>query len=203
MQLLSQFFQLLAELALELEHRSHWLRFALGARRVESAAPAQHGLFNLACDDRSDFAEIFANRFDLQRCAQEELQIAFQVAGRLPRFGFVKSGADEVVDVHLRMFLPVTVNAAIALFHPIWVPRNFVMNELPAVILQVDAFGRSIRREQNADRRFGWIGLECRLHAFTVLQCHATVNRSQTIRTAQILRLRAGRGAISAWLDIP
>ena len=105
-------------------------------------------------DDRADLAEVFADRFDLQRCAQEKLQIAFQVAGGLPRFGFVKAGADEVVDVHLRMLLPVTVNAAVALLHPIRVPRNFVMNELPAVILQVDAFGGSIGREQNADRRF-------------------------------------------------
>ena len=48
LQLLSQFFQLLAELPLELEHRSHGLRFALGARRVESAAAAQHGLLDLA-----------------------------------------------------------------------------------------------------------------------------------------------------------
>src|SRR5688572_9762196 len=84
------------------------------------------------------------------------------------------------------MLLPVTVNAAIALFHPIWVPRDFVMNELPAVVLQIDAFGCSIRREQNADRRFGWVGLKRRLNAFTVLQCHATVNSAKAVRTTQI-----------------
>ena len=82
----------------------------------------------------------------------EAVRHLFQVAGGLSRFGLVKSSPDEVIDVHLRMFLPVTVNAAIPLFHPIWVPRYFVMNELPAVILQVDAFGCGIRREQNADR---------------------------------------------------
>ena len=121
-------------------------------------------------DDRSDLAEVFADGFDLQRGAQEKLQIAFQVAGGLPRFGFAEAVADEVVDVHLRMLLAVAVDAAVALLHPVWVPGDFVVNELPAVILQVDAFGGSIGREQNADRRFTRVGLECRLDAFAVLQ---------------------------------
>ena len=153
---------------------SRSLRSNLSMRRAGSAscsarvvsrlrAPAQHGLFDLAGDDRADFAQIFADGFDLERGAHEEFQIAFQVADLARGLRCVEAGADEVVDVHLIGLLPVAVHAAVALFHPVWVPRDFVVNQLRAVILQVDAFGGGIGREQDAHRRFLRVGLERRL----------------------------------------
>ena len=56
--------------------------------------------------------------------------------------------------------LPMTVNAAVALFHDIWIPRNLNMDEVVAVVLQVNTFRGRVGREQNADRRDVWMCLE-------------------------------------------
>ena len=42
-------------------------------------APSEHGLFDLLGDDGADFAEVFADRLDLQRHPHQELQVGFHV----------------------------------------------------------------------------------------------------------------------------
>jgi hypothetical protein len=59
-------------------------------------------------------------------------------------FGRVESCADEMMDVDFGILLPVPVNAPVALLHAIWIPRNFVVNELPAMILEIHTLGRPV-----------------------------------------------------------
>ena len=52
-------------------------------------------------------------------------------------------------EVSGSLSLTVPVYAPVPLLHPVWVPRNLIMNEAGAVVLQVNPFGSGIRRQQN------------------------------------------------------
>ena len=58
------------------------------------------------------------------------------------------------------VFLPVAIHPSVPLFHAVRVPRNLVMNKAMAVVLEVDALGRSVGGEKDADRRLGRVRLE-------------------------------------------
>ena len=80
-QLVGELFQLIAELALEFEHAAYGLGLVLGASRIEEPTTAQHGFFDLARYDWTDFAQIFADGLDFKRCAHEKFQVGFEIAG--------------------------------------------------------------------------------------------------------------------------
>ena len=113
----------------------HWFGFALGSQSVEGAAATKHGFLDLVGNDWPDFAQVFADGFDLERGAQQKFKVALQIARCLAWLCRIESRTDEMMDVDFRIFLPVTVHTAIALFHPVWIPRDFVVNELPAMVL--------------------------------------------------------------------
>src|SRR5439155_26494555 len=117
------------------------LGFAIRSGSVQRSATPEHGFLDLLGDHRPDFAEVFAHGFDLQYGAKEKFEVAFKVTRQLPGLGGVEACTDEVVDVDFWILLAVTVHATVALFHPVWVPRNFVVDELPTVVLEIDALG--------------------------------------------------------------
>ena len=82
----------------------------------------------------------------------EELEVAVEVA-RAPAFEVlsVEARPDEVEDQHLIGALAVAVDAAVALLEPVRVPGDLVVDQLRAVVLEVDALGRRVGREQDAD----------------------------------------------------
>jgi hypothetical protein len=43
-----------------------------------------------------------------------------------------------MVDMNFGAFWAVTIHAAIALLHPVWISGNFIMDESRAVILEID-----------------------------------------------------------------
>lgn len=84
-ELIGEFEQLLAELALKLEHGPDRFAVAFGARRVEHAPTPEHGFLDLLGNHRADLAEVFTDGFDLERGAHQEFEVAFQID--LPRAG--------------------------------------------------------------------------------------------------------------------
>ena len=106
---------------------------ALGAGGIEAPASPEHCLFNLARDNGPDFTKVLADGFNLEGRAQQELEVAFEVAGRLTWFRLIKPGTYEVIDVDLGVSLTVPIHAAVALLHPVRIPGNLVVDELPAV----------------------------------------------------------------------
>jgi hypothetical protein len=96
---------LLAELALELEHRPSRAGVGFGAGGVECAAAAEHGFLNLIGDDRPDFPEILSDVLDLDCSAEEKFEVAFEIAGGLAGLGGVEALADEVEDIDLVVLL--------------------------------------------------------------------------------------------------
>ena len=57
--------------------------------------------------------------FNLEHRAQQEIQIAFKVAGSRAGLRGIKACAYEMMNMNLGMLLPVTVNATVALFHAV------------------------------------------------------------------------------------
>ena len=96
-----------------------------------------------------------ADGFDLLDRAQQKFQIAFEVA-RLALDGIAgilpESFPDEVMDQDFRVALPVTIDAAVALLHPVRIPGDLVVNEARTVILQINPLGRRICGDQNPHR---------------------------------------------------
>ena len=75
---------------------------------------------------------------------------------RSPTFAFALGGiaAEALADGMpngRRLFLPVAIDAAVALLHHVRIPRNLDVDEVVAVVLEVDALGGGIGREQDAD----------------------------------------------------
>ena len=96
--------------------------------------------------------------------------------------------ADEVVDEDLPLavgreeaLLPVAVDTPVALLQPVRVPRDFVVDEPVAVVLEVDAFGGGVGGEQDADRADSGADLESGLDIFPVLRVHAAVHGQQPV----------------------
>jgi hypothetical protein len=156
----------------------------LGTAGIETAAAAEHGLLDLRRDDRSDLSQVLTDLVDLEHGAHEELQVALQLAGGGSGLGVnlaAEAGADEVVDRDVIGALAVAVDAAVALLQPVGVPGDLVMNQVGAVVLQVDAFGGGVGREQDAHRRFRGCGLEGGLDTLALPGVHATVEDHQAV----------------------
>ena len=92
-----------------------------------------------------------------------------------------------MIDVDLGVLLTVPIHATVSLLHPVRIPRNLVVNELPAVVLEIDALRGGVRRQQNPDGRFRRVGLKSGLDPLAILRSHAAVDGQQTIRAPQFL----------------
>ena len=99
-QLRGELFQLLAQLAFELEHFANGFGIQFSAGGIEPVASAQHGFFNLKGDDGADLAEVFADGFNLEGRTHEEFQIAFQITDLAGDVGIAEAAANEVMDMH-------------------------------------------------------------------------------------------------------
>ncbi len=77
------------------------------------------------------------------------------------------------------------VNAAVALFHAVRVPRYLVVDQPVAVQLEVDAFGRRVRGKQNANRADVGRSLERGFDALAFVCVHTAVERHQPIAGRQ------------------
>jgi hypothetical protein len=120
---------------------------------------AKHHLLDLVGDDGTDFAEVLSDGIDFFDHANEEFEIIFEFAGFSADVqgasGGVESGPDEVIDLHFFGALSMSVDASISLFESIGVPWDFVMDEVGAMVLQVNPFGGGVSGEQDADFGFG------------------------------------------------
>ena len=73
------------------------------------------------------------------------------------------------------------VDTTIPLFHPVWIPRNFIVNQARTEVLEVQTFRCSIRGQQNSHRADVGGRLKCGLHFFSQLRVHATVHCQQSV----------------------
>ena len=55
-------------------------------------------------------------------------------------------------SVHCVAWLPVPVDATLALLQAVWIPRQVVMHDRIEVLLQVDAFTQTVGGDEYADR---------------------------------------------------
>ncbi len=69
---------------------------------------------------------------------------------------------------------------AVTLLHSIGVPRDLKVNQLGAMVLQVDAFRSGVCGQQDAHRRVGRTGLECSFDGLALIAGHATIDEFQT-----------------------
>lgn len=84
-------------------------------------------------------------------------------------------------DDDLIRALPMTVDASISLFHHIRVVRNFEVDHQMAVVLEINALGGRICRQQYPHRRFRGVGLERGFHGLTLLWIHTAIDESQSL----------------------
>jgi hypothetical protein len=190
LELIVELLDLLAQATLEGEHLAHWLGPALGAFRLETAPASEHGFLDLGGDHRAHRAEIAPDPLHLHRGAHEELEITVELArrerlalgaGPVPR-------PDEVVDEHLIGLLAVAVHAAIALLHAVRVPRDLVVDQPRAMVLEVDSLGSRVGGQQDAHRCFRRICLEGGLDALAGVFVHAAVEGQEALARGQPVR---------------
>src|SRR5437667_1054270 len=127
-QLRCQLLHLLPQLAFELQDAADRLGLLLSAGGIELSALPQHGLFHLPRNHRPNFAEILADGFNLKRSAHQELQVGLKIAYLARHLCRTEALANEMEDLDLLGFLAVAVNATVALFHSIGVPRDLKVN---------------------------------------------------------------------------
>ncbi|MNZ92630.1 hypothetical protein D3C78_1116600 [compost metagenome] len=84
---------------------------------------------------------------------------------------------------HLFLTLAMAVDTTVALLHDVGVVRDFQVNKVVTVVLQVDTFGSGVGGQQDAYGGNVWSGLECRLHLFSIIVIHAAVQDHQAIAT--------------------
>ncbi len=107
------------------------------ARIVDAVLKVQHGLLDLFGDDVTDLAEVLALGLDLVNDDLQEAAILHLVV-------------EEVVAEDAIGRLTVAVNAPVALLHLVGVPRDLVVDEIAAVLLEVQALGGGVGAEQDA-----------------------------------------------------
>ena len=162
----------------------------LGFRRcgIQIATPAEHSFFNLPGDDRSNAAEILPNGIDLEDGTHQIFEISRDIAGF---DGSVcdsrgKTFPHRMPDEDSIFLLSMTVDATVALFHDIWIPRNLDMDEVVAVVLQVNTFRGRVGREQNANRRNVRMRLERSFDRLALVRQHASMQIHQSIAAVSV-----------------
>ena len=73
------------------------------------------------------------------------------VAAELPVGPFLVALADEVVDQNLVGLLAVTVHTTIPLLHAVGIPRNLVVDQPGAEVLEVETFRGGVGGQQDAN----------------------------------------------------
>src|SRR5262249_31101038 len=109
-----------------------------------------------------------------------------QLAARLPVYGFGHGsppfGHAAIVTWAARRGSPdAHVDPPVPLLHAVWVPRDLVVDELRAVVLEVETLRRGVGRQQDADGALVGRGLERRLDGFPALGIHAAVHRHHPV----------------------
>ena len=108
-------------------------------------------------EDLVDGSEVLANLVRLEDHVLEKVQVRIGRAG-------------EVMHGHVAG-LPVAVDAAVALLQPRRVPGTVVVQQIAGGTVQVESFGRGVRRDQYAYRRRRIV--ERRLDVLAVRLVHA------------------------------
>ena len=127
--------------------------------------------------------------------------VALEVADfRIRVIGHARKTFTDGMPDEGRLGLAVTVNATIALLHHVRVPRNLDVDQIIAVVLEINTLGRGIGREQDAHGRHIWRGLERGGDTGAFLGIKAAVQFRETFAAVTVLRENleqpAMRGAI-------
>ncbi|MCG3777237.1 MAG: hypothetical protein JW395_4113 [Nitrospira sp.] len=83
------------------------------------------------------------------------------------------------MDMHFVRFLAVAIHPPVALLHAVGIPWNLEMDQLRAVVLQIDTLRGGISGKKNAHRRFFGVRLKRSLDRLAVVVGHATVDHFQ------------------------
>ena len=68
-----------AQVPFELQHTPHRFVLALCQGCIQVFPFAQHGLFHLLSNHRTDFAQVFTDLFHFLDCTEEELQVSVEI----------------------------------------------------------------------------------------------------------------------------
>ncbi|WP_158244668.1 hypothetical protein, partial [Pseudomonas sp. GP01-A4] len=79
------------------------------------------------------FAKVFPNLVNLLAGPKEEVKVGFETT---PFACCLEPATDEVIDL-AGALLAVTVDASVSLLHPVWIPRDFDVDELVTVVLEI------------------------------------------------------------------
>jgi len=88
---------------------------------------------------------------------------------------------DEVVAAHLGLGLQRPVDAAVALLHARRVPRHVDVEQIGAVVLEVEALARGVGRDEDAHRVLVGIAVERLLDRSACLVAHAAMEDRDAI----------------------
>ena len=112
------------------------------------------------------------------------------VAGDLARCqcSAVVCAAYRMPDEHGVLLLAVPVDAAVALFHDVGIPRNLYVDEVVAVVLEVDPFRCSVGGKQDADGRHCRVGLKCCLDDLAFVGRNVTVEEGEPVAAVTVTR---------------
>ena len=90
-------------------------------------------------------------------------------------FVFGALGIDEIVAADFGLALEFAVDAAVALFHAAGVPRDIKVEEVGAMVLEVDAFTGGVGGDEYAEWVFFGGGVECQFDLVKAFAAHAAM----------------------------
>ena len=121
---------------------------------IKTLRLAEHRVLNLRAQYAAHAAKVLADGIHLARGTKKIFAVANDIAGgQIARRVRVESLADGMPDVHRLRPLPVTVDTPVALLHHIRIPRDLHMDHVLAEVVEVDALGGGIGREEYAHGR--------------------------------------------------
>jgi hypothetical protein len=130
--------------------------------------PHRHRLRHLVFQNRRHAPELLLDRL---RPLHEHLEHAIRFSLRV----------QEVVAPHHGRTLELPIDSAIALLEPGRVPRQVEVEQVGAMVLQVNALAGSIGRNEDAQRVFCRVRLECPLDLLAEVIGHAPVERRDAL----------------------
>src|SRR5262249_49595762 len=121
-----------------------------------------------AIDDRGQAAQLTLDRLGLSNDRSED--IVFRALLE-----------EEVVTVNHGRALKLPVDPTVALLHAAWVPRDVEVEEVGAVVLEVDALSGRVGRDQDPQGMLRRVHVEGSLDLLPALLAHPTRERGEPL----------------------
>ena len=177
---LVQFFDALFELTFGANVSLGLCRPGLGLSRIQFPPGTLDQTGHLRRDNRVHASHVLAHRLQFGESTDDVVLVAAKsIAARF-------AAIHRMPDQNFVMLLAMPIDPAVALLHDVGIVGNLDVDQAIAVVLQIDAFGRGIGGEQDANIGILRIRLECGFDLLALFLIHAAMNDPETVSAISV-----------------